>query len=165
MPNMSKPALNPSQQRFIEDLAVRLTPWGMQPSLARLYGYLLLRSEPVDLDTIAYDLVMAKSSASVAARLLEQYGLASLHKERGSKRVRYGASDRYSGFLVAQATLLGDLGLLVQDQADAVAEGKVLRRLQHLSSFFLKMEATISGRIQELTEEAIREGLIEDPAE
>ena len=108
---------------------------------------------------------MAKSSASVAARQLEQYGLASLHKERGSKRVRYGASDRYSGFLVAQATLLGYLGHLVRDQADDVADGRVLRRLKHLSSFFLKMEATIRSRIEELTEEAIREGLIEGKPE
>lgn len=162
---MSKPSLSSSQQRFVEDVAARLTPWGMQPSLARLYGYLLLSPEPVDLDAIALDLDMAKSSASVAARLLEQYGLASLHKEKGSKRVRYGASDRYSGFLIAQASLLGDLGSLVQDRADAVAEGRVLRRLRNLSSFFLKMEATIRGRIEELTEEAIREGLIEEPAE
>ncbi len=160
---MSKPKPDPAHERFIADVAARLTPWGMQPSLARLYGYLLLSAEPVDLDAIAADLGMAKSSASVAARTLVQYGLASPHKQRGSKRLRFGASDRYSGFLVAQATLLGDLGNLVQDQADAVAQGPVLRRLQNLSSFFLKMEATISGRIDELTEEAIREGLIEEP--
>lgn len=159
---MSKSASDASRRRFVEDVAARLTPWGMQPSLARLYGYLLLSAEPVDLDAIADDLGMAKSSASVAARALVQYGLAKLHKERGSKRVRYGASDRYSGFLVAQATLLGDLGGLVQEQADDVAEGKVLRRLRNLSSFFLKMETTIRGRIDELTEEAIREGLVED---
>ncbi|MCW1428319.1 GbsR/MarR family transcriptional regulator [Novosphingobium sp. JCM 18896] len=164
MPNMSKPASDASRRRFVEDVAARLTPWGMQPTLARLYGYLLLSAEPVDLDAIAADLDMAKSSASVAARELVKYGLASLHKERGSKRVRYGASERYSGFLVAQATLLGDLGHLVQDQADAVAEGRVLRRLEHLSSFFLKMEATIRHRIDELTEEAIREGLVEEPS-
>lgn len=158
---MSKSELDPDQFRFVEDIAARLMPWGMQASMARLYGYLLLRTEPVSLDTIVVDLGMAKSSASVAARVLLQHGLASRHTEPGTKRVRYGASERFSGYLVAQAALLGDLGQLVRGRADAVAEGKVLRRLQHLSSFFLKMEATITGRIDELTEEAISEGLVE----
>jgi len=58
---------------------------GGASTAARLYGYLLLSAEPVSLDRITSDLEISKSSASAAARLLEQYTLARRHGERGSK--------------------------------------------------------------------------------
>lgn len=153
MSNMSKPPLEPEQARFIADMSALLVPWGMQPSIASLYAYLLLAPEPVTLDRITADLGMAKSSASVAARMLEHYGLARRHGEPGTKRVRYGASESYSGFLMSQAALLGDLGRLIEGRAGALAPDGTLRRLRYLGSFYRKMEATISGRVRELTEE------------
>jgi DNA-binding transcriptional regulator GbsR (MarR family) len=65
---------------------------GVPQAAARLYGYLLLFSEPVSLDRMTVDLGISKSSASVAARPLEKYRLALRHGERGSKRMRYEAS-------------------------------------------------------------------------
>lgn len=158
MSNVSKSGVTPEQRRFIEDVSAILAPWGMQPTLANLYAYLLLSPEPVGLDTIVANLGMAKSSASVAARMLEQYGLARRHGERGSKRVRYGASDSYSGFITAQAALMGDLGRLIEGRAAAVAEDGTLLRLRYLGSFYRKMEAAIVGRISELSDEFARSG-------
>jgi len=68
-------------------------PWGCLRPRRRLYGYLLLSAEPVSLDRITSDLEISKSSASVAARLLEQYTLARRHGERGSKRALYEVSE------------------------------------------------------------------------
>lgn len=150
---MSKSALTADQARFIADMAALLVPWGMQPSLANLYAFLLVSPEPVGLDAITAELRMAKSSASVAARLLEHYGLARRHTEPGSKRVRYGASDSYSGFLTSQAALLGDIGRLIEGRARGVAQDDTLRRLRYLGSFYRKMEVSISDRVRELTEE------------
>lgn len=150
---MSKSALTADQARFIADMAALLVPWGMQPSLANLYAFLLVSPEPVGLDAITAELGMAKSSASVAARLLEHYGLARRHTEPGSKRVRYGASDSYSGFLTSQAALLGDIGRLIEGRARGVAQDDTLRRLRYLGSFYRKMEVSISDRVRELTEE------------
>ncbi|HEX7856389.1 MAG TPA: transcriptional regulator [Sphingobium sp.] len=158
---MSKSNLTDQQRDFIVAIAALLVPSGMQPSTASLYGYLLLCPEPVSLDTIAADLGMAKSSASVAARMLEQYGLARRHGERGSKRVRYGVSERYSGFIAAQAALLGDIGRVIESRAGGVAADATLKRLRYLGSFYGKMERSIMERIQDLADEAIREGLIE----
>lgn len=162
MPNMSKPPLNAEQMRFIADMAALLVPWGMQPSVANLYAYLLISDEPVGLDIITAELGMAKSSASVAARMLEHYGLARRHSEPGSKRVRYGASDSYSGFLAAQAALLGGMGRLIETRARSVAQDETLRRLRYLGSFYRKIEASISDRIKELTEEYAAAGPDED---
>jgi DNA-binding transcriptional regulator GbsR (MarR family) len=162
MSNMSKAPLTAEQSRFIDDMTALLRPWGMPPATARLYAYLLIVAEPADLDTVASVLGMAKSSASVAARALEQYSLTRRHTEGGTKRVRYSASDRFSGFIVAQAALMGDMGRLIERSAAAVAEPSALRRLRYLGSFHRKMEAAIVGRVRELTEEFHRFGPDED---
>lgn len=159
---MSKLGLSAAQRKFVEDMASLLVPWGMQPAVARLYGYLLLCDEPVTLDTIAAALGLAKSSASVAARSLEQFGLARRHSEPGTKLLRYGASDSYSGFLTAQARLLDEIGRLAEARAQAVTQGETLRRLRYLGSFHRKMSTTISGRIAELSDEFFHKGPDED---
>lgn len=158
MSNMSNSGLSIEQRRFMEDLSALLSPWGLQPGTANLYAYLLLCEGPVTLDEIAATLGMAKSSASVAARLLEQFGLARRHGEQGTKRVRYGASESYAGFLLAQARLLEDIGRLAESRSRFVAKGETLRRLRYLGAFHRKMSATITGRIAELSEEFLRKG-------
>lgn len=155
---MSNVISRDEQRRFVEDMAALLTPWGMQPSTASLYAYLLICDAPVTLDEIAERLGMARSSASVAARALEQFGLARRHGERGTKRVRYGASESYSGFLTVQARLLDEIGRLAESRARSVATGDTLRRLRYLASFHRKMAATIAGRIEELSEEFVHHG-------
>ena len=96
---MSNKHLTGAERRFIEDAARLLVPWGVPQTAARLYGYLLLSAGPVSLDRITNDLEISKSSASVAARLLEQYTLTRRHGERGSKRALYAVSDNYEGML------------------------------------------------------------------
>jgi DNA-binding transcriptional regulator GbsR (MarR family) len=108
-PNKSNEELTNEQLRFIEDVARLLVPWGVPQAAARLYGYLLLFPEPVSLDRMTVDLGISKSSASVAARLLEKYRLALRHGERGSKRVRYEASYDYDGMLTEHNRLLDAL--------------------------------------------------------
>jgi DNA-binding transcriptional regulator GbsR (MarR family) len=150
---MSNAGLTLAQRGFIDEIAALLRPWGMPSVQAQLYACLLIAPEPLGLDAIAATLGIAKSSASVAARALEGLGLARRYGERGSKRVRYGASERYSGFIAAQATAMGELARMLETRGAAVAEGDTLRRLRYLASFYRKMDAAISGRIRELTEE------------
>jgi DNA-binding transcriptional regulator GbsR (MarR family) len=162
MSNMSNEKLNVEQRRFVDDMAALLAPWGLQPGTASLYAYLLLCDEPVTLDEIANSLGMAKSSVSVAARSLEQFGLARRHGETGTKRLRYAASDSYSGFLAAQARLLDDIGRLAQGRAQSVTSGDTLRRLRYLGSFYRKMARTINDRIADLSDEFLRYGADEE---
>lgn len=150
--------LTDEQHRFVADMAALLVPWGMQPATASLYAFLLISDEPVTLDHIAEALGMAKSSASVAARFLEQLGLARRQGEAGTKRVRYAASQSYSGFLAGQARLQDDIGRLVESRSRAVAGGETLQRLRYLGAFHRKMAATITGRIAELSDEFARLG-------
>jgi DNA-binding transcriptional regulator GbsR (MarR family) len=137
MPNESNNGLTQAERRFIEDVARLLVPWGVPQMAARLYGYLLLSIEPVSLDRIAADMEMSKSSASVAARLLEQYTLARRHGERGSKRVLYDVSDNYESMLTEQNRLLEALAELLRAGAGTVASGAARHRLKEMAEFYV----------------------------
>ena len=148
MPNKSNKAQTEAKRRFIEDVARLLVPWGVPQTAARLYGYLLLSAEPVSLDRITTDLEISKSSASVAARLLEQYTLARRHGERGSKRALYEASDNYEGMLTEQNHLLNALADLLRAGAGAVSSKTTRDRLEEMARFYLATREAMELALQ-----------------
>jgi hypothetical protein len=128
--------MDESARRFVDDMARLLVPWGVPLSAARLYGYLLLCPTPVSLDRISHDLQVSKSSASVAARLLEMYTLARRHGVRGSRRLLYEASDNYVGKLTAQNRLLQSGAELLRAGARSTRSSVVRTRLQGMANFY-----------------------------
>lgn len=136
MPNKSNRGLTGAQRRFIEDAARLFGPWGVPQTAARLYGYLLLFPEPVSLDRMTAALEVSKSSASVAARLLEKYRLAFRRGERGSKRVLYQLSQNYDGMLTDQNRLLDSLAELLKSGAGTVASREAQNRLEEMAEFY-----------------------------
>lgn len=146
---MSKRSVSPEQGRFIDDVASLLVPWGMPQTMGRIYGYLLLSTIPLGLDRIAADLEISKSSASVAARLLEKHTLVRRHGERGSKRVLYSVSDNFAGLFSERGVMLGALGALLQGRAAVVASGAAATRLQAMSRFYLAMRQAMEAAIRE----------------
>ena len=147
MPNKANKNLTAAERRFVEDVARLLAPWGVPQAAARLYGYLLLSAEPVSLDRITADLEMSKSSASVAARLLERYTLARRHGERGSKRALYEVSDNYEGMLAEQDRLLQALAELLRSGAGAVASGTTHERLKEMAEFYQLMREAMESAL------------------
>ena len=145
---MSNKHLTATERRFIEDVARLLMPWGVPQTAARLYGYLLLSAEPVSLDRITSDLEISKSSASVAARLLEQYTLARRHGERGSKRALYAVSDNYEGMLTEQNRLLDALAALLRTGATSAASETTRDRLKEMAEFYLAIRQAMELALQ-----------------
>jgi hypothetical protein len=145
---MSNKDLTGAQRRFIEDVARLLVPWGVPLTAARLYGYLLLFPEPVSLDRMTADLEISKSSASVAARLLEQYRLALRHGERGSKRVLYEVSRDYDGMLTEQNKLLDGLADLLNNGASTAASGRAQGRLKEMAGFYLTIRQSMDTALR-----------------
>jgi DNA-binding transcriptional regulator GbsR (MarR family) len=143
MPNMSTKPSGKGEQRFMDDVARLLLPWGVPPVAARLYGYLLLCPHPVSLDQITEDLGISKSSASVAARLLESYTLARRHHEPGTKRALYAVADDYEAMVRQQTRLLDALA----EQLDAgvrIAPAKgVSARLKEMADFYRIMRSVM----------------------
>jgi hypothetical protein len=154
MPNKSNKSpvankgLSSAERRFIDDVARLLTPWGVPLTAARLYGYLLLFPEPVSLDRMTDDLAMSKSSASVAARLLEKYRLVLRHGERGSKRVLYEVSEDYDGMLMEQNRLLDGLAELMKGGACVTRSGPVQKRLDDMAGFYLTIREAMDATLR-----------------
>jgi DNA-binding transcriptional regulator GbsR (MarR family) len=134
--------LGEAERRFIEDLARLLVPWGVPQTAARVYGYLLLSPEPASLDRLSADLQVSKSSASVAARLLEMYTLVRRHNVRGSRRVLYEASDNYEGMLTAQNRMLASGADLLKAGARSATSDATRARLSEMAEFY---EATLEA--------------------
>ncbi|WP_152979834.1 hypothetical protein [Mesorhizobium sp. 1M-11] len=121
------------RQRFIDDIARLFVPWGVPMTAARLYGYMLLMPDAVDLDRIAADLEISKSSASVAARLLEQYTLVRRRSVRGTKRILYEVSEHYEEMLAQQNRLLEALANQLLKGTEASPSDKVRSRLRDMA--------------------------------
>jgi DNA-binding transcriptional regulator GbsR (MarR family) len=144
MPNMTNKA-DKDERRFTEDVARLLTPWGVPPVAARLYGYLLLCPHPVTLDQITEDLEISKSGASVAARLLESYTLARRHSEAGTKRALYAVADDYEAMIRQQNRLLEALAEQLTAGADIAASKMVSVRLAEMADFYRVMRDAMEG--------------------
>lgn len=135
MPNISKQS-SKNKQHFVEDVARLLMPWGVPPVAARLYGYLLLCPRPVSLTQITEDLGISKSSASVAARLLESYTLSHRHREPGTKRALYAVADNYEAMIRQQNQLLDALAEQLNAGSGIVTSKEVNARLEEMAEFY-----------------------------
>jgi DNA-binding transcriptional regulator GbsR (MarR family) len=131
------------ERRFVEDVARLLMPWGVPSVAARLYGHLLLCPRPVSLDQITEDLGISKSSASVAARLLESYTLARRHSEPGTKRALYAVADDYETMIRQQNRLLDALAEQLNAGAGIVPSKEVNARLQEMADFYRVMRGAM----------------------
>ena len=136
------------EQRFVEDVARLLVPWGVPPIAARLYGHLLLCPQPVSLDRITGDLGISKSSASVAARLLGTYTLARRHSEPGTKRALYAVADDYEAMIRQQNQLLDALTEQLNAGTGIVAAKEVNARLQEMAEFYRVMRGAMEDAMR-----------------
>lgn len=129
--------------RFVDDVARLLIPWGVPPVAARLYGYLLLRPSAVSLDQITADLRISKSSASVAARLLESYTLARRHSAPGTKRALYAVADDYDAMIRQQNRLLDTLAAELSAGAGIATSRAASVRLGEMAGFYRVMRGAM----------------------
>jgi predicted transcriptional regulator len=145
---MSKKRSDKDERRFVEDVARLLLPWGVPPAAARLYGYLLLCLRPVSLDQITDNLGVSKSSASVAARLLESYTLARRHREPGTKRALYAVAGDYEAMIQQQSRLLEALAAQLNTGAGIVSSKVVRTRLEEMAEFYRVMRGTMEEALR-----------------
>lgn len=67
------------------------TFWGVPPTTARVFGWLLSRAEPADAEEIMAGLELSRGAVSMACRELREWGLIAAEKAAGSRRVVYRA--------------------------------------------------------------------------
>ncbi len=136
------------KRRFVEDMARLLTPWGVPAAAARLYGYLLLCPRPVSLDEITEALGISKSSASVAARLLESYTLGRPHREAGTKRALYAVADDFEAMIRQQNQLIDALAAQLKAGSGIVPSREVNARFEEMAEFYLAMRGAMDDAMR-----------------
>jgi len=141
--------LSDEDERFLDDIALLMAPWGWPRPVGRIYAYLLLRDGSATLDEIAADLGMSKSNASVAARTLEHCGNARRHSEPGSKRIYYAVPDSHGTSFVERAALLGRLEALFSRQSARELPAAVTGRFDTLAAFYARMREAMEGVIED----------------
>jgi predicted DNA-binding transcriptional regulator len=140
--------LSSGQSEFIDHLASLLIPWGMPNTTARLYGYLLLKNEPVTLDEMTRDLDISKSNACTAANSLEKQRNARRILERGSKRTLYVFGEDPGAPLHHQLDLLAKMSELISTQRPKVSTGAAAKRMAQLAKFQHDLRAAMESVIR-----------------
>jgi len=121
--------------RFIAAMGAMMERWGLPQATGRLYGYLLLSNEPVDLDTMVLDLGSSKSGLSVAARQLESWFLIRRIPSPGSRRVCFEVDGDTDQLLRVNSVQLQRFSDTLR-QGAATATGRASGRLDELSQLF-----------------------------
>jgi hypothetical protein len=141
-------------EAFIQTVAALFIPMGMSPIAARMNGYLLLSKAPLSLDELVSGLGVSKSSASVAARVLERYGIVRRFTEPGTKRVRYGISGRSDGYLATQIQFFESMRRLLTGRAAAYPNDDTCERFQELGHYYLRLRDAIGQVYNEMNRAA-----------
>jgi DNA-binding transcriptional regulator GbsR (MarR family) len=69
------------------------TFWGVPPTTAGVFGWLLSRSEPADAQEIMAGLELSRGAVSMACRELRAWGLVTAERVPGSRRILYAPVD------------------------------------------------------------------------
>lgn len=126
--------MTPEQTQFADDMGQQMVGWGLPRTTGRVYGVLLLESDPITLDQLASDLQIAKSGASVAMRQLLALGLARSLGRRGSRKLLYEALYEPEAVLAARnAQMLAFVDRLRQGSRVASA-GRARDRLGDMAT-------------------------------
>ncbi|MFI1191614.1 GbsR/MarR family transcriptional regulator [Streptomyces californicus] len=135
LPEAGSGEFSDAEASFISGMGSLMERWGLPQATGRLFGYLLLRDKPVDLDTMTRELGQAKSGLSVAARQLEAWTLVRRSTRPGSRRIGYEAvGDLQHLLLVNNAHMRKFTETL--DSGVPVARGEARNRLASLAGLF-----------------------------
>ncbi|MEV5333365.1 GbsR/MarR family transcriptional regulator [Streptomyces werraensis] len=124
-----------AEASLISEMGSLMERWGLPQATGRLFGYLLLRDKPVDLDTMTRELGQAKSGLSVAARQLEAWALVRRSTRPGSRRIVYEAVGDLHHLLLVSNTHMRKFTETLSSGVP-VARGAARDRLASLAELF-----------------------------
>ncbi|MBT8336597.1 MAG: MarR family transcriptional regulator [Gemmatimonadetes bacterium] len=105
---------------FIEAMALHLQSLGLPRSTGRVFGCLLLHSEPISLDDLTEELGISKASASTGARYLERLGLVERVARPGARKDYYQTVGDPARALVLHVDSVREMGRILNDGLKAV---------------------------------------------
>ena len=145
VPAMTVPhAPNPAEARFIERMGQILEIDGLTRIAGRIFGHLLLATEPQSLEDLATALQASKGSVSQDTRLLERLGALERVTHPGDRRVFYQIGERMMGRMVAlRLERFQELRDAMAQGLEAVSDERVKTRLGEFVEFHDHLLATM----------------------
>ncbi|MBR9989840.1 MAG: MarR family transcriptional regulator [Gemmatimonadetes bacterium] len=133
-----------AKTRFIERMGQILESDGLTRIAGRIFGHLLLSSEPQSLEDLATALQASKGSVSQDTRLLERLGALERVTHAGDRRVFYQIGDRMMQRMIAlRMERIEQLRHAMQEGLEAAADDTVRTRLNDFVDFHEYMLATM----------------------
>lgn len=143
-PTSHDPATNPAESRFIERMGHILEVDGLTRIAGRIFGHLLLATEPQSLEDLATALQASKGSVSQDTRLLERLGALERVTHPGDRRVYYQIGERMMGRMVAmRLERFQELRDAIAQGREAVSDERVRKRLSEFVEFNDHLMATM----------------------
>lgn len=93
--------MSEDEERFIDGVGDILASWSLSRATGRVYGLLLVRTEPVTSDELRAELRLSAGAVSAATRELAQWGLARTIPQPGSRRLLFEAAGGFEQLLAA----------------------------------------------------------------
>ncbi|MGH7466009.1 MAG: GbsR/MarR family transcriptional regulator, partial [Longimicrobiales bacterium] len=133
-----------AETRFIERMGQILESDGLTRIAGRIFGHLLLASEPQSLEDLASALQASKGSISQDTRLLERLGALERVTHAGDRRVFYQIGDRMMARMVAlRLERFEQVREAMAEGLVAAADEKVRARLLDFVDFHDHLLATM----------------------
>lgn len=154
---MQDQQLQEARQTLIDALGRQLEFWGFGRVMGRLWGLLYLQSEPVTLEEMAAALGIAKSNASTQIRNLERFGMVQKVVRKGDrhdywqaetdfwKMIRTVLRQRQKREFDETFDLVRRSIALAERSPDSPDREFVLRRLQHMQSYFNTLDRVVDA--------------------
>lgn len=131
-------------ERFVERIGQILESDGLTRIAGRIFGHLLLSSEPQSLEDLATSLQASRGSISQDTRLLERLGALERVTRPGDRRVFYQIGDRMMGRMVAlRLERFEQLREAMSEGVKAASDEKVRERLSDFVDFHDHLLATM----------------------
>jgi DNA-binding transcriptional regulator GbsR (MarR family) len=154
--------LTPVQQKFILHWGKMGTQWGINRTVAQIHALLYLSPQPLDAETIAVTLSVARSNVSTSLWELQGWGIIRTVQVLGDRRDHYeSVQDVWELFRIVlderkKREIDPTLALLRECVTEAKGEDKVTRdRLTGLLDFFESMTAWYE-QVRRLPVQAVR---------
>lgn len=133
-----------AEARFVERIGQILESDGLTRIAGRIFGHLLLSSEPQSLEDLATALQASRGSISQDTRLLERVGALERVTRPGDRRVFYQIGDRMMERMVAlRMERFEQLREAMSEGVKAASDEKVRDRLNDFVDFHDHLLATM----------------------
>jgi DNA-binding transcriptional regulator GbsR (MarR family) len=127
---------NDDRAAFVATMADILASWNLPRATGRVYGHLLLASQPVSLDEVREALELSKGAVSTSVRELVSWGLARTLPQPGSRRLLIEAVGGFEQLLAASHERTRAFVRALRSGTDLTETDRAATRLTEIADFF-----------------------------